>query len=332
MQRKRIAFSDFLNFSPEDIPLDCGEMVKSSPKMQLPISNSIGEGHIITMPMIGGAGLVFMECTFNEDIEVYTHQAQQQGLSFTLCMQGKLISCCHGQPDTTVAQHETLFVRTKKIVSDVSSYFVGGEKHSYLTIQLSQEWLQAENHSEQLAIFNDPFWQGIYNSGAASHVMLTVAHEIIDGLREQHVNQAYISAKVLELWSHKVTMLERLTSGACGKHNLLRAKDLAPIHQAAHILSKEMAAPPSLLELSRRIGINDNKLKNDFKQVYGVTVFGYLHKYRLKKAKMLITKQKYSIAEAADAVGFSSHSHFSSVFKQAYGLSPRQLRDAQSDQ
>lgn len=49
-----------------------------------------------------------------------------------------------------------------------------------------------------------------------------------------------------------------------------------------------MAEPPSLLELSRLIGLNDYKLKTGFKEMYGTTVFGYLREQRLEKAYRLL--------------------------------------------
>ncbi|SHE13431.1 Adenosine deaminase [Chlamydia abortus] len=60
---------------------------------------------------------------------------------------------------------------------------------------------------------------------------------------------------------------------------------------------ERMANPPSLLELSRMIGINDNKLKIGFKELYGTTVFGYLREKRLEKALNLIRSysKKYNM-------------------------------------
>lgn len=54
------------------------------------------------------------------------------------------------------------------------------------------------------------------------------------------------------------------------------------------ILLERMAEPPSLLELSRLIGLNDYKLKTGFKEMYGTTVFGYLREQRLEKAYRLL--------------------------------------------
>lgn len=328
MSGNKISFNEFLNLEPVSVPIDCGAQVKSSPKTVWSIPAQFGSGRILTMPLVGGAGLVLMECCFNRDIEIYTEQNKQENLSLTLCLKGGLVSCSQGRKDVVIGQNETLFARSTEIQNQVSSRFQGSQDCVFITIQLSEDWLKSDPCALTPNILNNSFWQGVYNSGTASHLMLTVAYEIVNAIHCSNVESHYISAKVLELWSHELALLKRLSPEPSNK-TALNAKDIAPIHRAAEILSKEMVNPPSLLELSRRIGINDNKLKTTFKQVYGVTVFNYLHRHRLQKAKVLISEHQCTVTQAANAVGFSSASHFSNVFKQAFGLTPRQLLSTQ---
>ena len=60
------------------------------------------------------------------------------------------------------------------------------------------------------------------------------------------------------------------------------------IHQAKDILIRQIDNPPSLLSLARQVGINDFKLKQGFRQVFGTTVFGYLHSHRMERAAQLL--------------------------------------------
>ncbi|WP_343692749.1 hypothetical protein [Chitinophaga sp.] len=53
-------------------------------------------------------------------------------------------------------------------------------------------------------------------------------------------------------------------------------------------LIDNMKMPPSLSELSRIVGINEFKLKKKFKEVFNMTVFGYLADYRLGIARSLL--------------------------------------------
>jgi len=99
--------------------------------------------------------------------------------------------------------------------------------------------------------------------------------------------------------------------------------DREKIRQAQAIIIENMMNPPSLMELSRLIGLNDFKLKKGFKEMYGTTVFGYLREKRLEKAFYLLQNGTMNVMEVANAVGYSNPSHFAEVFKAKYGLTPR---------
>ncbi len=91
---------------------------------------------------------------------------------------------------------------------------------------------------------------------------------------------------------------------------------------ARHILESEFDNPPSLLELSRKVGLNDFKLKRGFRQAYNTTVFGYVRRLRMEKARVLLETGDCSVTEAAVTTGYTCLSHFSAAFKKHYGFLP----------
>lgn len=101
--------------------------------------------------------------------------------------------------------------------------------------------------------------------------------------------------------------------------------DRAKLSQAKAIMAGNIVNPPSLMELSRLIGLNDYKLKKGFKEMYGTTVFSYLREQRLERACCLLQNGTMNVMEVANAVGYSNPSHFAEVFKERYGLSPREF-------
>lgn len=98
------------------------------------------------------------------------------------------------------------------------------------------------------------------------------------------------------------------------------------IQRARDIMLERMANPPSLVELSRMIGLNDHKLKIGFKEVYGSTVFGYLREKRLEKAFLLLQQGDLNVYETSLMVGYSNPSYFSEAFREKYGVNPGNLR------
>lgn len=94
------------------------------------------------------------------------------------------------------------------------------------------------------------------------------------------------------------------------------------LQHAKEVLLKRMDNPPSLLELSRIIGMNDFKLKHHFKAVFGTTVFGYLRDIRMEKAILLLQEGMTSVSMAAAHVGYTNASYFASAFRKRYGMNP----------
>jgi len=84
--------------------------------------------------------------------------------------------------------------------------------------------------------------------------------------------------------------------------------------------------PPGLSELATIIGINEYKLKRGFREMFGNTVFGYLANARLEIAKNNLLENKKTVSEIAAELGYSSLQHFSSAFKEKFGISPGKLK------
>jgi AraC-like DNA-binding protein len=97
------------------------------------------------------------------------------------------------------------------------------------------------------------------------------------------------------------------------------------IGEARRIMLERMDRPPSLLQLSRMVGLNDYKLKVGFKEMYGNTVFGYLREQRMELALKLLQAGKSNVIEVSCAVGYSNPSHFAETFRKKFGVNPSAL-------
>jgi AraC-like DNA-binding protein len=106
---------------------------------------------------------------------------------------------------------------------------------------------------------------------------------------------------------------------------MITRSEFEKLQQAKEVLMQRMENPPSLLELSRIIGMNDFKLKISFKEVFCTTVFGYLREKRLEKAMLLLQSGKMSVSEAAANVGYTNASYFANAFRKRYGINPSEL-------
>jgi len=107
----------------------------------------------------------------------------------------------------------------------------------------------------------------------------------------------------------------------------LSFEDIRKIREGQNLILNNLESDlPSLKEFAHQLGTNEFKLKYGFKQLYGTTVYRFLLKERLRKAKMLIQHTDFTIKTIAYQTGFKSIPHFSRVFKKKYGHPPSELR------
>lgn len=93
--------------------------------------------------------------------------------------------------------------------------------------------------------------------------------------------------------------------------------------KAKLILENRMTDPPSLAQLSADLGTNENYLKKYFKMCYQTTIYGYVTKIRMQKAKDLLLKGERPIKDISRFLGYSNPAHFSASFKKHFGVMPR---------
>ncbi|WP_058300818.1 AraC family transcriptional regulator [Gorillibacterium timonense] len=81
-------------------------------------------------------------------------------------------------------------------------------------------------------------------------------------------------------------------------------------------------------ELAADLGLSRKYLSRLFKDETGISPQQYLLKYRLDKASELLRGTALSVKEVSFSVGYKDPLLFSRMFKQLFGLSPRQYRES----
>ena len=106
----------------------------------------------------------------------------------------------------------------------------------------------------------------------------------------------------------------------------LADNDIERIQYAAQLIRDNINNPYTIVELARTVGINQTKLKEGFKSVFGNTVFGYLQEIRMNTAKHFLSDTTLSIQEISQLSGYHNVSNFSIAFKRIFGYPPTKLR------
>ena len=108
----------------------------------------------------------------------------------------------------------------------------------------------------------------------------------------------------------------------------IKPDDLERLHHAKEILRNQLSDPPSLNSLARQVGLNEFILKQGFRSVFGTTVFGCLHHYRMEYARELLADGGFNVSEVARQVGFTNRGHFAAAFRKKFGTNPKAYAQA----
>ena len=208
-----------------------------------------------------------------------------------------------------------------------------GEHHHFITLEMSRDYLLGHLRSPWSALaapvrafMEDAAVRGV--ARAAVQPMNMAVQNIARALAEPPVSasapagQVWYDAKILELLSLLVFAPD--PSKDKGEMFCDRQKRLGRerVEQACAILARDLENPPTLEMLAAEVGCGAFHLSRMFSQQVGQTVPQYLRQLRLERAAQLLREGRCNVTEAAMAVGYSSLSHFSKAFWEAYGCCP----------
>lgn len=109
----------------------------------------------------------------------------------------------------------------------------------------------------------------------------------------------------------------------------LTASDILAIQKAHDILTEQAVHPPTIEELSKKVFLNQQKLKAGFAKHYHMTIGEYTSSLRMAMAAGLLSATDLSVSEIAKRTGYRYSGNFSKKFKSYYGVSPLEYRRSQ---
>jgi AraC family transcriptional regulator len=83
----------------------------------------------------------------------------------------------------------------------------------------------------------------------------------------------------------------------------------------------------TLRELARAAECSPFQLCRDFRTVTGQSITAYRHSLRMRLALERLRDRKADLTDLALDLGYSSHSHFTFVFRRTFGMTPSRFRD-----
>jgi AraC-like DNA-binding protein len=129
-----------------------------------------------------------------------------------------------------------------------------------------------------------------------------------------------LEAETLVLTLVRRALGERTSHAPRGSSGREKLADRAKL-----VLSSDLARRWTLGDIAAEVGASPVYLTQVFQQVEGLPLYRYQLRLRLARALHLLGRYE-DLSRLSLDLGFSSHSHFTSAFRQLYGRTPAEFR------
>lgn len=109
-----------------------------------------------------------------------------------------------------------------------------------------------------------------------------------------------------------------------GAHQVLNLEYDNPIHKAVKYMKDHYMLPISIKEIASDLKMSEANFCQYFKKITGMTPKEYLTNLKLSKAIDML--KHTNVTEAALDLGYENISHFIALFKNKYGITPKQYK------
>jgi AraC-like DNA-binding protein len=198
----------------------------------------------------------------------------------------------------------------------------------YLTVKELHQLLVTE--SDEITFLNkENINKKYYTDRPLTPAIMVALNQLFAAPVQGAAQNLFYRAKALEILALYFNREEGTDVEQCPF--LKDEQNVERIRHAKKLLIENMSQPPTLKELSRQIGLNEYRLKEGFKNIYGKTVFQFLNDYRLDSARQFLDKGNLKVNDAAYRIGYTNPSHFIAAFKKKFGVTPKKYTTGKID-
>lgn len=313
------AFAKFLNT----------KVIDEKAEHRVYIPPAYGEGFIGGIDFKDGLGMLIFNCRFKQDMVLKYFPGEYQPLRLIFCVENDFkhvikgdriqyqLNYLLGSMVSGSRKNEQVFVFS----ADKQIYFYSIEINRKKYMQKIEEAVKTLPE-ELRSVFHDVnckhsfLYQSPYSLTIAACIQ-NIKNSEYKGL----VRRIFLESQTLEIMAMQIKQyLDDMEPSR--QQSILRKKDMELIIEARNRLLADIISPPTIQELARLTGTNENKLKKGFKILYNTSINKLLQDERLSKAKLLIAEQNYPIKEIAAMVGYKHAGHFTAKFKKKFGVLP----------
>ncbi|HID73334.1 TPA: AraC family transcriptional regulator [Candidatus Micrarchaeota archaeon] len=220
-------------------------------------------------------------------------------------------------------------VRRKVIAPSVGEGHIGFAPGERFSVQYSPDYRHVElmvtpevlselvgDEFERIGDIDSGF---IMRATPPGNQTIDAATRLAQRIEHQGQSPLLLHAAVLEFLGWHFEGLSR-----DGVQDSLPLRERRRLLAARERLLEDLSAPPTIAELAMEVGLNQLKLKQGFKSLFGTSVYALFQRHRMERARDLL--YDHNVTETALILGYSNISHFSTAFRKQFGVLPSEAR------
>ncbi|MEM1255628.1 MAG: AraC family transcriptional regulator [Cyanobacteria bacterium P01_H01_bin.21] len=284
------------------------------------IPSPLGYGYRREIELCSGLELAIFHETYFDDL-IYREIENHHPVQFMVSLSGTINTTGFLHQDATQSYVGGSGVQREFKASLFSKQLYAGVD-IHIQPQLFNQFFatsKGELPAEWQPLIKDTDWQQRF-SPKTTEAMRSVVQQIISCQLLGATKRLYLQGKVFELMALQLEAIFNHTQK--GTSGSLKPDTVARIHYAAEILRSHLENPPSQSELAQQVGIGHCTLNKGFRQIFQLTPFAYLTRYRMEQAEQFLRQPDCTVAEVANRVGYANPAQFAAAFKRHFSMTP----------
>jgi len=313
--------NDALPFST-DIPVELqGHLIPGS----MVQASSNGYGKLLLQKLPSAAGPVHYHAYQINRKTVF--RIQDDGPFFSACIALQHECRLEVEGLGTVLLCEGQYNIVYSPIFDLTSAHEGGKEYISIRLQYGlpvlEEWTP---YFPSLQAFLEKVRCGKFAMLSVDNSWLTremqdMIYRLIHHSRDKVFNPLYFDLLARTLLFHLLSQSAQQQPRSPYTH-----QEINGIHEAREMICRDIRYHYKIAEIAQKVGMNEFKLKNGFRDAFGDGLYEYLVAERMLEACHLLTDSKRNIKEIADLTGYKSVQSFLKAFKRRYNQTPGEFR------
>lgn len=244
-------------------------------------------------------------------------------VQYFFCMKGKINFSFHDSSyQIALKEKESFFFYnpTENLQPVISTSADSNMIFIFCSLEMIHELFLDNAHSLEF-LKNENANRKYYKKDDISSDLEVVLNQLIQSDIQGTAVDVFKYAKVLEVLSLYFSKQARANMESCPFLN--DEESVRKIKKAKDILIDRMTDPPMIVDLAKEVDLNEFRLKEGFKSMYGSTLFTFLLEHKMNKGRAMLDTGRYKVQDVAYDLGYNNPSHFISAFKNKFGVTPK---------